>query len=79
MKSKACICMHITIYFFAGRRKYETHQLIIAHFVSFFCTDDVDVIGYNSDSDERSGSEMTGSDGGLAVSTKEIVITEQSL
>ena len=47
--------------------------------MSFFCSDDVDVIGYNSDSDERSGSEMTGSDGGLAVSTKEIVITEQSL
>ncbi len=41
--------------------------------------DDVDVIGYNSDSDERSGSEMTGSDGGLAVSTKEIIIVEQTL
>ncbi|XP_038046129.1 max dimerization protein 1-like [Patiria miniata] len=42
--------------------------------------DDVDVIGYNSDSDLSSSSEMTGSDGGLAVSTvKEIIIVEQTL
>ncbi|XP_071487752.1 max dimerization protein 1-like isoform X2 [Diadema setosum] len=39
--------------------------------------DDVDVIGYNSDSDNRSiGSDVNSSDGGLAVSTKEIVITD---
>ncbi|XP_022080665.1 max dimerization protein 1-like [Acanthaster planci] len=41
--------------------------------------DEVDVTGYNSDSDLSSSSEMTGSDGGLAVSTKEIIIVEQTL
>ena len=49
------------------------------HVCSFdlFPTDDVDVIGYNSDSDSRSiGSDANSSDGGLAVGTKEIIITD---
>ncbi len=54
-------------------------EITIAIFVSFslFPTDDmIDVIGYNSDCDRSSSDLNNGSDGGLAVSSKEIIIQQ---